>query len=168
MYLFSFLCGVIGLSLSYYSINLYASIDNALTCLPYYALGYYMKNDSNLITAINNPNSRKGIYFLLSAFICFFTKSHIEYHRNIIYDYSFFTAHICGITGTLMLITISIRPQENVIHKLPGSKFNYHSLFTLYYHKTICRFIPYWLSSNLFLITLYCRYLFTASNYPIL
>ena len=107
MYLFSFLCGVIGLSLSYYSINLYASIDNALTCLPYYALGYYMKNDSNLITAINNPNSRKGIYFLLSAFICFFTKSHIEYHRNIIYDYSFFTAHICGITGTLMLILLA-------------------------------------------------------------
>ena len=37
----SFILGFIGLLFSFYSINLYLSIDNALTCFPFFSFGYY-------------------------------------------------------------------------------------------------------------------------------
>jgi fucose 4-O-acetylase-like acetyltransferase len=111
IYVLSLLSGIGGLLLSYYSINLYASIDNALTCLPFFAFGFFLRNDTRFIDLINHTQ-KLPFYIITCAIICLLTKSHVEYHRNIIYNYSIFTAHICGISGALMILLLAQTTQQ--------------------------------------------------------
>lgn len=139
---FSLFCGVIGLLLSFYSINLYLSIDNALTCFPFFIFGYYLRNCTKFLS---DSNHYKRFYcILISAFACILTTSHVEFHRNIFFDYSYFTVYPCGIAGILLVIYIAKSIKNNSFLNYLGK----YSIIVLCTHYMVLKLIVYILPIN--------------------
>ena len=97
-----------GLCLSYFSINLQASIDTAMTCLPFFVFGYFIKNETNILTS-SILDKHLILYSLLCGFICFFLADKAEFFRSSYSTHSYYTIYICGILGTMMVILFAKR-----------------------------------------------------------
>lgn len=106
IYIASFIIGLLGLWLSYYSINLHASLDTALTCLPFFVFGYFIKNETNILNS-SFLDKHLLLYAILCGAICFFIADEVEFYRNIYSYHSYFTLYICGFLGTIMIILIA-------------------------------------------------------------
>ena len=106
LYLASFMTGVLGLLLSYFSINLHASLDTALTCLPFFVFGYMVKNDTNIL--ISSTHDRQLLLLsLLFGIICFLLSDYAAFYSNSFSQQSYFTIYPCGFLGTLMILFIA-------------------------------------------------------------
>ena len=103
IYIFSILTGLLGLWLSYYSINLHASLDTALTCLPFFAFGYFINKETNILRS-SCIDKHLIMYAVLCGIICFLLADKVEFYRNIYSNHSYFTLYICGFLGTIMII----------------------------------------------------------------
>lgn len=105
-YIGCIICGIIGLLISYMKIRLPISIDTALTCMPFFGFGYYVRHNTQLLN-----DSIIDRHLLLGAFICglfvLLLSGHVMYLHNSFSHISYFTAHLCGILGTLMIILLS-------------------------------------------------------------
>lgn len=106
LYIASFMTGVLGLLLSFFSINLHASLDTALTCLPFFVFGFMVKNGTNILTT-----SLKERYLLLLSLlfgiICFLSSDNASFYNNSFSLKSYFTVYPCGFLGTLMVLFIA-------------------------------------------------------------
>lgn len=106
IYIISFLTGLLGLLLSYYSINLQASLDTALSCLPFFVFGYFIKNETNILIS-SFLDKHLIMYAIICGIICFFLADEVEFYRNNYSYHSYFTLYICGFLGTIMIILIA-------------------------------------------------------------
>lgn len=108
LYFWCILIGIVGLILGYTEMRLPASLDTALTCLPFFCFGYYVRNHTQLLY-----HSAVDHHLVLWSFLCgvivFFIARHVQYVVNSFYNTSYFTAHLCGILGTLMTLFLSKR-----------------------------------------------------------
>jgi len=106
IYISSLIMGILGLWLSYSSINLHASLDTALSCLPFFVFGYFIKNDTNIFKS-SYGNKHLLLYAILCGIVCFSLADEVEFYRNIYSKHSLFTLYICGFLGSLMIIFIA-------------------------------------------------------------
>jgi len=98
--------GIAGLLLSYFEIRLPVSLDTALTCMPFFCFGFYVRNHTQILY----QSKADGHLLLLSALcglICLLLARHVQYVVNSFYRSSYFTAHLCGMAGTMMVILLS-------------------------------------------------------------
>lgn len=105
IYLISTIIGFSGLLLCYFSINLPMCIDTAFSCLPYFWFGYYIKNRTKIMQQVNNKHMIVLIVSLL--FVVATIARHVEYYKNFFYNSSYYTAHITGLAGSMMIIFLS-------------------------------------------------------------
>ena len=106
VYMLSFLIGLLGLFLSYYAINLHASIDTAFTCLPFFVFGYYLKNETEFL-GYSFLDKHLLLYAFFCGIICYLLADEVEFYRNIYSTHSYFTLHICGFLGTIMIMLLA-------------------------------------------------------------
>lgn len=106
LYIASFMTGTIGLLLSFFSINLHASLDTALTCFPFFVFGYMVKNGTNLLT-ISLKDRYLLLLSLLFGIICFLLSDYASFYNNSFSQKSYFTIYPCGFLGTLMILFIA-------------------------------------------------------------
>lgn len=106
--LLSLLAGFSGLALSYGHIDLPASADTALTCVPFFAFGLFTRRKTPILQA-----SALDHYLLpcaLCGFLfCFAAAGHVEFFRNMFYGYSWLTVYACGCAGTLSVMFVAKR-----------------------------------------------------------
>ncbi len=103
VYILSFLIGVVGICLSSLSINLHASLDTAMTCLPFFAFGYIIKKETNILGS-SFLDKHLFLYAFICGIVCFFLADEVSYFRNSYSPHSYYTLYICGILGTMMVI----------------------------------------------------------------
>ena len=101
-------CGIIGLYFSYQSVKIPMNIDTALTCVPFFYFGYFIKNHTKII--IHTTRDNKLIWYsIVCGLSLTMLTGDVEFHTNSISQSSFLTVHIAGIIGTLMVILLSKR-----------------------------------------------------------
>lgn len=102
----SALCGILGLSFSYWGIDLPVTVDTAFTCTPFYFAGHYVRHHTGLLYTSPVDN-----HLLLSAGVCslpsLLIARYVMYYTNTFYKTAYFTAHLCGIAGSLMILLLS-------------------------------------------------------------
>ena len=106
LYVASIVTGIMGLLLSFFSINLHASLDTALTCLPFFVFGYVVKNDTNILTTTISDRNLL-LLSLLFGVICFLFSDYASFFDNSYSQQSYFTIYPCGFLGTLMILFIA-------------------------------------------------------------
>lgn len=141
IYISATMCGVVGLLMSYYEIRFPASLDTAFTCMPFFCFGYYVRNHTQILSHSKVDNHLLQLS-ALCALVCFLLARHVQYVANFFYNTSYFTAHLCGIIGTMMVIMLSKK-----IGRLPLiSYFGRYSIIILCSHvlvlKTLATFLP--------------------------
>lgn len=108
IYVLSTTIGIIGLLFSYNCFRLPMTLDTSFTCLPFFAFGYFIKNETHFLYQ-SIVDKHLLLYALLCGLFCLIVSRHIVYYKNEFYNTSFFTAHICGIIGTMMVLMIAKR-----------------------------------------------------------
>lgn len=100
------ICGLCGFCLGVNKIFVWANIDNALTCLPFYAVGYYLKNKTPFV---NTPPSYKIlIVLILVGGLSVFLFSHgLSFKQNQWESDILLHIYGCGILGGLAILSIS-------------------------------------------------------------
>lgn len=106
IYSISTIFGLSGLYFSFISLNLPATLDTAMTCLPFFAFGHLLKNETTILYS-SILDRHLIFYALLCSIICFILADKVEFYRNSFSYHSFFTLYPCGFLGTLMVIFIS-------------------------------------------------------------
>jgi fucose 4-O-acetylase-like acetyltransferase len=106
IYIQSVIFGIIGLFLSYFHILLPLTLSTSFTCLPFFAFGYFVKKSTNLLYSSMIDN-----YLIIISIACalflWVVARHVVYYKNEFCNSSYFTAHICGIIGTMMIFLLS-------------------------------------------------------------
>lgn len=95
------LFGCVGLLVGYNHIELPFWFDTALTCTPYFAIGFLLKNHTNLLKPgkYDKYNLLFSIVFLVIAIIF---AGHTCYRKNH-YDISFWQLYICAVAGFFLV-----------------------------------------------------------------
>ena len=130
----SFFIGYIGYYLGKNSIQLPLYIDTALSSLPFYVCGYYLKNKTDILL----PNHLDK-YLPLLAVLCLFVTTLIATPTNFQYNVfeNFYSLYLGGILGTLFIIFIS-----KIIKSLPLiSYWGRYSIIVLCTHQMVIQFI---------------------------
>lgn len=98
--------GVIGLAFSFFHIQLPMTISTSFTCLPFFCMGYYAKEHTQILY-----KSTMDKYIItisaLCGLTCLFLSGSVLYVENSFKGISYFTAHLCGGAGTMMVILLS-------------------------------------------------------------
>ena len=102
----SFMIGLFGLMLSYYELQLPMTLATAFTCLPFFSTGFFVRNHTKILYESKVDSYLKPLA-LVCGLICFFFAGTVLYVENSFDQTSYFTAHLCGIAGTLMVFFIS-------------------------------------------------------------
>lgn len=106
IYTLSVLFGINGLLLSYFDIRLPLTFSTSFTCLPFFAFGHYIRNSTSILY-----NSMIDKYLISCSIVCaiflWLVARHVVFYKNEFYHSSYFTAHICGIVGTMMILFLS-------------------------------------------------------------
>lgn len=100
------LCGVMGFLLNRYKINLPLYIDTALTCCPFFFVGYFLRKKTNLLNDIIAEKILNKILLLLFVvlLLCFFKP--IELRLNIIPN-DIFTFYMGAFSGIFFVFFLS-------------------------------------------------------------
>ena len=109
---FSGICGLVGYALNVYNFYLPMWTDSALTAIPFFMIGYLLKQKTNILNS--NYSSKDSFVFGLSFFVlmCVYMfdewegESLILYSNNI-YDISIMSLYVGGISGTLCVLMLS-------------------------------------------------------------
>ena len=91
------LIGCVGLLIGYNHIELPLWFDTALTCTPYFAMGYFIKNHTNLL----NPGKFDKfnlLFFAVFLTIAIASSGYTCYRKNH-YDIPFWQLYICALAG---------------------------------------------------------------------
>ena len=98
--------GIVGFMLGVNNIFIWANIDNALTVLPYFYLGFIVNKHTQLIK--NPPKNLYLFIFIIFSIVCIYILSPgIGYKQNRFPIHSFIPLYLCGIVGTFMMLSIS-------------------------------------------------------------
>jgi len=103
--LFPVLLGIIGYYIGVNYINLPCWFDTSLTCMPYFAVGYILKNKTLLLTT-NIGDKYNIILFLLSIVIVSLVAGHTCYRANH-FDISIWRVGVCGMLGFFAVFFVS-------------------------------------------------------------
>lgn len=107
----SLFCGFLGLFLYYFRINFPYFLDSALSAIPFFCFGWYLRNKSNFLYLKNTPKS----IFLSIIFICI-SMILIHYTNNVSFSIrnnqyggrlSMLEFYPYGIIGTLCVLSLS-------------------------------------------------------------
>ena len=104
--LLALIIGMIGLTLSFYHIRLPMTISTSFTCLPFFCMGYYTKEHTQILYKSAMDKHILPIA-AICGLICFFFFGCVLYVENSFKGISYFTAHLCGGAGTMMVILLS-------------------------------------------------------------
>lgn len=89
--------GCVGLLLGYNHIELPFWIDTSMTCLPYFTLGYIIKNHSNLLER-GEKDKYDILYVIVFIAIVVVTAGYTCYRKNH-FGIPFWQLYICGVAG---------------------------------------------------------------------
>lgn len=95
--------GYIGLFLSLLKINLPMFIDSSMTLLPFFACGYFMNKNINLLQP-NKSDKYTGLIIILSFVLVYFLPVGAGFKTNHFGTISFLTLYPCGFLGTMGVI----------------------------------------------------------------
>ena len=100
------LFGIVGLFLSLFKIRIPLYIDTACTVLPFFSFGWWLNHHTNFL---RNPFNLKNntILLIVCTIILLLLAAPVDYSTNFISPKAFFTAHICGVSGTLLVLLIA-------------------------------------------------------------
>lgn len=98
--------GIVGLLLSVFKIRIPFNIDTACTVLPFFSFGWWLNHHTNFL---QNPfmARRDTILIILCIIIILLFAAPVDYSTNTISSKAIFTAHICGVSGTLLVLSIA-------------------------------------------------------------
>lgn len=98
--------GLCGFLLGVNGVFVWANIDNALTTIPYFFLGYWINRHTQIIQ--NPPQKMFLFFFIIVAIVCIYIFSPgIGYKQNRFPIHSLVPLYLCGCVGTIMLLAIS-------------------------------------------------------------
>lgn len=142
-------CG--GLLLAFFTIKLPLSLDATLTCFPFFVFGYFINNETTIMRYSFLDKYPYMYIFCFALFNLLFAR-HVEFYKNYFYGSSYFTTHICGFIGTIMVILLSKHIKFPSIITYYGK----YSIIILCTHMILIEpvgtFVQFF-SSNYFLIT---------------
>ena len=100
------LCGIGGLMLSYYKINIYAYLDTSMTAMPLFFFGYYVGRETNLL---RKPSKKRELIsiIIVCCSVLFLFSSNVDYRTNTFSPRAYWTAYLCGICGTILVLAIA-------------------------------------------------------------
>ena len=87
--------------LTFFDVNLYFCIKNTLYAIPYFALGYYLKNYCELLKFKHTLKGKIADIILLGLFLQIVFNLKINHHGILLLSYA------CGIAGFLLCMRIS-------------------------------------------------------------
>lgn len=102
----SLLCGAVGMTLSYFSINLPCYADSALTSIPFFALGYILNRKTRVMQKGWRYDKWLWVIVLACLPVLFWLAYPLDYRQNY-FAGCYFTAHLCGAVGTIMTIFLA-------------------------------------------------------------
>lgn len=129
----TFLIGVSGLGLSWFKMNLPMFIDSSMTSLPFFMMGYVIKNHTSIL-----QQSRMDKYSLLIIIVCFvlvflLAGKGVSYKTNQFRGIAYLTIYICGFLGTMGIILTAKK-----LIKLPlVSYWGRYSIMILVTHRVV-------------------------------
>lgn len=118
-----------GFLLGQKGINLPLWIDSALTAVPFYAFGYILRKNTELLEK-NYPQWALLLFSILLLLYTFFFRCFSALHCNNMSETDFYSYYSCGLAGSMGIILFS-----KAINKLPViSKFGRYSICILLTH----------------------------------
>lgn len=116
---FTAICGLCGFGLGVNRIFVWANIGNALTCLPFYAVGYYLKN---LTPFVNTPPNLFVliIIFLVGGLSVFFFSHGLSFKQNQWEVDNLLQIYGCGILGSMAMLSLSKCIERSKVLKYYG------------------------------------------------
>lgn len=144
IYLISIALGITGLLLGFFQIRLPLTIDTALTCMPFMCFGYFVRHQTQLLYS-SRLDKHLLFYIVLFAIPCMLIARHTLYWANSFYHTSYFTAHLCGISGTTMVLLLSKKTGKIPLISFLGR----FSIIVLCTHMVILKAIAFYLPFNL-------------------
>jgi fucose 4-O-acetylase-like acetyltransferase len=99
------LFGIIGLLLSHYGFNLYCNTDSALTGMPFFGFGYFLRNKTEFISEKRLKHLEVLVFATVSLLIVFLLARNAEFNFNLFANK--FTVYPCGIIGGFSVLMIS-------------------------------------------------------------
>ena len=132
----SILIGIIGILLGMNHINLLATLDSALSSLPFFAFGYFAFRKTNILKP-NQYDKYLPLLILLAFTLVFFFCSYYSLLKNSFSLRSALVVYPCGFLGTYGVVMLA-----KLLKKLPLiSYFGRYSIMILVSHvEIICLF----------------------------
>lgn len=102
----SIACGLSGMLMSYCGYNLYCYLDTALTSMPFFALGYILNRNTRVMYSEWSGDRYLWVIVLVSIPVLMWLAYPLDYRSNY-FAGCYLTAHLCGVVGTLMTISLA-------------------------------------------------------------
>lgn len=113
------LCGFCGFLLGVNRVFVWANLDNAMTCLPFFAFGFYLKNVTPYIIA--PPRIPLLIILVLVGLLVVMLLSHgLSFKQNKWSADNLLQIYVCGIMGSLSILALSKMIEQSTILKYYG------------------------------------------------
>lgn len=146
----SCLVGCMGMLMSYYGVNLYCNTDSALTAMPFFCFGYYLRHSTNFVSD-EKPRLHSVMIIVLFTFLFLF-----RFARNAEFNFNKFanilTVYPCGILGSMAVLTLS-----KYLGRIPViSYWGRYSLIILVTHYFMLDLLQFWWSGSIFGIWWLC------------
>ena len=136
--LLSSICGCIGLALAANEIRIPLYIGSSLTAIPFFAFGWWLRKYTSFLSSPINLKLDIPIIAACLLILHFFA-THVIYSANSITREGLFTVHLCGIAGTLMVLTLS-----KIVGQLPFiSYWGRYSIMILCSHQLVVLALSY-------------------------
>lgn len=132
----SMFIGCCGYAMFSMGVNLPFFIDSAMTLLPFFSFGYFLKNNTGFLYA-NRQNHWIGFLCVIVCFaICYILSDKEVFIKNK-YETNIFELYGCGVAGTLGVLLLSKQ-----LGSLPViTYFGRYSLIILVTHRPVLNFI---------------------------
>ena len=149
--------GMIGYLCSVYDVKIPLFIDTALTAMPFYAFGYFIKNYTSLLYPNKYDKFNLALFVLFLVF-CFVFSKPVNFMSNSYSEGNIVTFFLCGVLGTMGVLLLS-----KALNSLPIiTTFGRYSIIVLVTHYPILGFLfavfdrlglPVWIEIILIYIT---------------
>ena len=111
------LCGIGGLALSVNQINLPLYFGSALSALPFFAFGWWLRNHTQFLAY--EVNLYRDIPLLVGCgLVVWLLASQVNYGKNVYDVHGIWSIYFTGIAGTVMVLSLS-----RIIKRIPGVSF---------------------------------------------
>ncbi|MGM9803488.1 MAG: acyltransferase family protein [Muribaculaceae bacterium] len=135
-------CGVAGMLMSYHRVLLPCYFDTALTSMPFFAMGYILNRKTRVMQRGWRGDKYLWLVVVMSVLLLMWLAYPLDYRSNY-FAGCYFTAHLCGVVGTLMTLFIA-----KMLKHIPLITYwGRYSIMILCTHQLVYQLLEMWLKS---------------------